>query len=91
MLQARKACKHSDDYIRLNSPSLGGCRLACTQESKDRPGCCEYQVDWKLCIFVPGETAIPSGSLVGAVLRYAGQCNLGMLIDQVNEMFCSMF
>ena len=73
-LQARRSCKSTKNYINVYSPSLQNCLKACTEESKGTPGCCEYQVDWKKCIFVPGETSLLEASTSGAVNRYATHC-----------------
>ena len=74
-LQARRSCKSTKNYINVYSPSLQNCLKACTEESKGTPGCCEYQVDWKKCVFVPGDIGIRTASTGGAVNRYATQCS----------------
>lgn len=74
LLQARKACKTTNNYIHVNSSSLERCSIACNEESKGTPGCCEYQVNRKKCIFVLGGTMLQTASTGGVVNRYATQC-----------------
>ena len=73
-LQARRSCESTKNYINVYSPSLQNCLKACTEESKGTPGCCEYQVDWKKCIFVPLDTRLRNDPRGGAVNRHAAQC-----------------
>lgn len=38
--------------------SLATCSSSCANAAKGRSGCCEWQEDHEMCIFVPGEKAV---------------------------------
>ena len=51
----------------MNAQSIKECPLECTQAANGLHGCCEWQEDWNVCIFVPEQTTKPSDGQRAAI------------------------
>ena len=66
-------CANEYGAIRHDDASLATCVSTCDSASNGKSGCCEFQEDWKACIFVPGaKAAMPSVPNSGG--RHAADC-----------------
>ena len=77
-LSANYDCASETDAIVTGSSSLLDCPSSCAEEANGRHGCCEWQVDWKKCMFVPGVNSVRAST-------YAVQHNLRHAIDCVTR------
>ena len=64
----------------MNAHSFTECPAKCTKAANGIPGCCEWQDDWNVCIFVPGET-IKSSNIYRAAVR----CGMFNVIHDLNK------
>ena len=53
-LSANYDCASETDAIITGSTSLSECPSSCADVAYGRHGCCEWQADWKKCMFIPG-------------------------------------
>ena len=53
-------CASETNAVVTGSSSLADCPSSCSQEANGRHGCCEWQADWKKCMFIPGVKSEPS-------------------------------
>ena len=53
-LTKKKACGFSNGYTTIEEPStVSQCQKKCkSRASSGKKGCCEFQVDWKKCIWM---------------------------------------
>ena len=49
-------CASENGGIRVNGITEQKCAASCVEKARGQPGCCEWQTDWKACIYVPGTT-----------------------------------
>ena len=47
-------CENENGGIIMDGIQQQQCSTACAERAYGRPGCCEWQTDWKRCIYVPG-------------------------------------
>ena len=59
-LSANYDCASETDAIITGSTSLSECPSSCADVAYGRHGCCEWQADWKKCMFIPGVKSGPS-------------------------------
>ena len=72
-LHAEYECSSEKGGIVTGAKSLNGCPYSCADAANGLPGCCEWQVDWRKCLFVPHVPFAPS-TTSGRVLQYAIDC-----------------
>ena len=64
----------------MEAESVTECPAKCTQAANGIPGCCEWQEDWKVCVFVPDETIKPADGN-----RAATKCSMYNVIHDSNR------
>ena len=64
----------------MNAHSIKECPLKCTLAANGLHGCCEWQEDWNVCIFVPEETTKPSDGQRAAI-----ECGMYDVIHNLSE------
>ena len=56
-LREKRDCSNEQNAIRTEKSTLDRCPSVCAIVAKGRDGCCEWQTDWKACLFVPNATS----------------------------------
>ena len=52
-------CESETDRTVTDATSLSDCPFSCSEVARGRYGCCEWQDDWKKCMFVPNVKSEP--------------------------------
>ena len=55
-------CASEEGKIVTDSKSLIDCPISCARAANGATGCCEWQVDWEKCLFVPFVMFEPVGT-----------------------------